>query len=110
MDKKTLIRKIKSGEITDDAALKILDDKGYEDIGEVAKIDFSRKDRRGFPEAIYCASKDDDSLVKIFKAFYQRRESVIGTRASKRQFQVVKEAIKDVEYSELGQIISLDYS
>lgn len=110
MDKKTLIAKIKSGEITEEAALKILDDKGYEDIGDVAKIDFARKDRRGFPEAIYCASKDDESLIKIFKAFYERGESVIGTRASKRQFEVVKEVIPDAEYSELGQIISLDYS
>ena len=52
MDKKTLIAKIKNGEITEETALKIVDDKGYEDIGDVAKIDFARKDRRGFPEAI----------------------------------------------------------
>lgn len=110
MDKKTLIKQIKEGTISEDTALKILEDKGYEDVGENAKIDFSRRSRRGFPEAIYCASKDDDSLIKIFKAFYERNESVIGTRASKRQYEVVKEAIPAVEYSDLAQIISLDYS
>ena len=110
MDKKTLIKQIKEGTISEEAALKILDAKGYADVGENAKIDFSRRERRGFPEAIYCASKDDKSLIEIFKAFYDRRESVIGTRASRRQFEIVKEIIPDVEYSDLAQIISLDYS
>lgn len=110
MDKKTLIKQIKEGAISEEDALKILDDRGYEAVGDVAKIDFSRRSRRGFPEAIYCASKDDDSLIQIFKAFYERNESVIGTRASKRQYEVVKEAIPAVEYSDLAQIISLDYS
>lgn len=110
MDKKTLIKQIKEGAISEEDALKILDDRGYEAVGDVAKIDFSRRSRRGFPEAIYCASKDDDSLIKIFKAFYERGESVIGTRASKRQYEIIKEVIPDVEYSDLAQIISLDYS
>ena len=110
MDKKTLIKQIKEGAISEEDALKILDDKGYEAVGDVAKIDFSRRSRRGFPEAIYCASKDDNSLIKIFKAFYERGESVIGTRASKRQYDIVKKAIPDVKYSDLAQIISLDYS
>ena len=110
MDKKTLIKQIKEGLISEEDALKILEDKGYADVGENAKIDFSRRERRGFPEAIYCASKDDDSLIEIFKAFYERGESVIGTRASRRQFEIVKEVISDVEYSDLAQIISLDYS
>lgn len=110
MDKKTLIKQIKKGTISEEAALKILEDKGYADVGENAKIDFSRRERRGFPEAIYCASKDNKSLIEIFKAFYDRRESVIGTRASRRQFEIVKEIIPDVEYSDLAQIISLDYS
>lgn len=110
MDKKSLIRNIKEGTLSEEQALEILEDKGYTDVGDVAKIDFSRKDRRGFPEAIYCASKDDESLVDIFKAFYQRDESVIGTRASRAQYDLVKKVIPDVEYSDLAQIISLDYS
>lgn len=110
MDKKTLIKQIKEGAISEEDALKILEGKGYADVGENVKIDFSRRERRGFPEAIYCASKDDDSLIQIFKAFYDRGESVIGTRASKNQYQIVKKAIPDVEYSDLAKIISLDYS
>ncbi|WP_311491473.1 nickel pincer cofactor biosynthesis protein LarB [uncultured Anaerococcus sp.] len=110
MDKKTLIKQIKEGAISEEDALKILEGKGYADVGENVKIDFSRRERRGFPEAIYCASKDDDSLIQIFKAFYDRGESVIGTRASKSQYQIVKKAIPDVEYSDLAKIISLDYS
>lgn len=110
IDKKKLIDDIKNGKISDEEALKILNDKGYEDVGEAAKIDFARKSRRGFPEAIYCASKDDDSLVRIFEAFNNKKESVIGTRASKDQFDLVKAKVNNATYNELARIISLDFS
>ncbi|MCW6678521.1 nickel pincer cofactor biosynthesis protein LarB [Anaerococcus sp. NML200574] len=110
IDKKQLIDDIKKGKISDEEALEILNDKGYEDVGDAVKIDFSRKSRRGFPEAIYCASKDDESLVRIFEAFAKKKESVIGTRASKAQFDLVKAKLDDVTYNELARIISLDFS
>ncbi|MCW6701725.1 nickel pincer cofactor biosynthesis protein LarB [Anaerococcus sp. NML200537] len=110
IDKKQLIDDIKNGKISDEEALEILNDKGYEDVGDAVKIDFSRKSRRGFPEAIYCASKDDESLVRIFEAFAKKKESVIGTRASKDQFDLVKAKVDDVTYNELARIISLDFS
>ncbi len=110
IDKKQLIDDIKNGKISDEEALEILNDKGYEDVGDAVKIDFSRKSRRGFPEAIYCASKDDESLVRIFEAFAKKKESVIGTRASKAQFDLVKAKVDDVTYNDLARIISLDFS
>lgn len=110
IDKKQLIDNIKKGKISDEEALEILNDKGYEDVGDAVKIDFSRKSRRGFPEAIYCASKDDESLVRIFEAFAKKKESVIGTRASKAQFDLVKAKVDDVTYNDLARIISLDFS
>lgn len=110
IDKKQLIDDIKNGKISDEEALKILNDKGYEDVGDAAKIDFARKSRRGFPEAIYCASKDDESLVRIFEAFAKKKESVIGTRASKAQFDIVKAKIEKATYNDLARIISLDFS
>lgn len=110
IDKKQLIDDIKNGKVSDEEALKILNDKGYEDVGETSKIDFDRKSRRGFPEAIYCASKDDESLVRIFEAFAKKKESVIGTRASRAQFDLVKAKIKEATYNELARIISLDFS
>lgn len=110
IDKKQLIDDIKNGKISDEEALEILNDKGYEDVGETSKIDFDRKSRRGFPEAIYCASKDDESLVRIFEAFAKKKESVIGTRASKAQFDLVKAKVNNVTYNDLARIISLDFS
>lgn len=110
INKKKLIDDIKNGKISDEEALKILNDKGYEDVGDAAKIDFARKSRRGFPEAIYCASKDDESLVRIFEAFNNKKESVIGTRASKDQFDLVKAKVNNATYNELARIISLDFS
>ena len=81
----------------------------YEEVGKDVKIDFSRKKRRGFPEAIFCESKDDDNLIKIFKSFFDKKESVIGTRASARQYELVKSHIRDVTYDDKARIISLDF-
>lgn len=109
MDNKKLISLIKSGEISEKDALDILDNKTYQSLDGIAKLDFSRKKRRGFPEAIFCQGKDDRSLVKIFRAFYEKNQSVIGTRASRRQFDLVKNQIGEVTFNDLAGIISLDF-
>lgn len=109
MDNKKLISLIKSGEISEKDALDILDNKTYQSLDGIAKLDFSRKKRRGFPEAIFCQGKDDESLVKIFRAFYEKNQSVIGTRASRRQFDLVKNQISEVTFNDLARIISLDF-
>nr|WP_072536802.1 nickel pincer cofactor biosynthesis protein LarB [Anaerococcus mediterraneensis] len=109
MDNKKLISLIKSGEISEKDALDILDNKTYQSLDGIAKLDFSRKKRRGFPEAIFCQGKDDSSLVKIFRAFYEKNQSVIGTRASRRQFDLVKNQIGEVTFNDLAGIISLDF-
>lgn len=108
MNDKEFLENIKNGKMTIDDGLAYLKDFNFKDI-DIAKLDFQRKNRRGFPETIFCQGKEDFALVEIFKAFAERRESVIGTRASKDQYALVKREIPQAEYDPTGRIISLEY-
>lgn len=108
MNDKEFLENIKNGKMTIDEGLAYLKDFNFKDI-DIAKLDFQRKNRRGFPETIFCQGKEDFALVEIFKAFAERRESVIGTRASKEQYELVKREIPQAKYDPTARIISLEY-
>lgn len=108
MNDKEFLENIKNGKMTIDDGLAYLKDFNFKDI-DIAKLDFQRKNRRGFPETIFCQGKEDFALVEIFKAFAERRDSVIGTRASKDQYELVKKEIPQAKYDPTARIISLEY-
>lgn len=108
MNDKEFLENIKNGKMSIDEGLAYLKDFNFKDI-DIAKLDFQRKNRRGFPETIFCQGKEDFALVEIFKAFAQRNESVIGTRASKDQYELIKEALPYAKYNPTARIISLEY-
>ena len=106
MNNKDFLENIKSGKISIQEGLSYLEDYNYKDI-DIAKLDFQRKDRRGFAESIFCDGKEDFALIEIFRAFYERGEPVIGTRASKEQFKLVKESIPEAIYHKEARIIQV---
>lgn len=108
MNDKEFLENIKNGTMTIDEGLAYLKDFNFKDI-DIAKLDFQRKNRRGFPETIFCQGKEDFALVEIFKAFAERGDSVIGTRASKDQYELVKKEIPQATYDPTARIISLEY-
>lgn len=81
-------------------------DKGFIDIG-IAKVDTSRLCRRGYSEAIFCECKENNELIKIFKTMKDKGQNIIGTRASKEQYEALKKIIKDVQYDKKARIITL---
>ncbi|MDO5047088.1 MAG: nickel pincer cofactor biosynthesis protein LarB [Anaerococcus sp.] len=108
MKDREFLEKIKNGSISIDEGLAYLKDYNFKDLG-VAKLDFQREQRRGFPETIFCQGKDDQTLVEIFGAFYDRGQSVLGTRASLDQYKMLKEKIPNLSYNKLARIISLSF-
>ncbi len=76
----------------------------YDEMG-FAKPDTDREDRTGFPEVIFCEGKQDEHLVEIFKAVYDREKSVFGTRASEHQYELVKKEIPGVTYDKVSRIL-----
>ena len=75
---------------------------------EYAKLDLHREVRSGFPEVIYSSGKADDHFVHIFQKLYEKNGEVMGTRASRHQYELVKDLVPGVIYDELSHIIKAE--
>lgn len=102
-----MLNKVKSGEIEIREAEKLLKDLPYEDLG-YAKLDHHRALRSGFGETVFCQGKPDPYLVKIYKRFYDRDGEVLGTRASKEQFELVRRIVPEVQYDPISGILKVE--
>ena len=90
-------------------------EKKYTDLG-FAKLDndrvrrrgnSERVRRRGNSEAVFCECKTSEQLVDIFKSFNADGQNVIGTRASKEQYEDLKKVFENIEYNEKGRTLKL---
>lgn len=106
MDIRELLKKVKNDEIDIEGAENLLKKLPYEDLG-FAKLDHHRKLRSGFGEVIYCSGKSTEHLVKIFQNFNEKKTDVLGTRATREQYEKVKAVIPEAEYDELSRIIKI---
>ena len=78
----------------------------YEEMG-FAKLDTQREKRTGFPEVVFCEGKPDEYLIEIYKKLYSQDGRVFGTRASLRQFDIIKEVLPEVQYDEVSRILKI---
>lgn len=108
MDVHKLLEGVKDGEITIGEAEQYLKDLPYQDLG-FCRLDHHRALRSGFGEGVYCPGKATEHLVKIYQCFAERKSNVLGTRASKEQYEAVKEVIPDVIYDPLGRTLKLQF-
>jgi len=80
--------------------------KGYEEL-QFAKLDTDRRSRTGFPEVVFCQGKSTEHLVSIFEKLYETQGEVLGTRATKEQYEAVRKALPETEYDELARLLIL---
>ena len=104
MEVTELLEKVKNQEMTVEEAREQLRDLPYEDMG-FAKLDHHRRLRSGFGEVIYCAGKTVEQTAKIFQAMARRETDVLGTRASREQYEAVKALLPDAQYHEIGRVL-----
>lgn len=78
----------------------------FYDVG-FAKLDFSRSQRTGIPETIFCAGKTKEQLLDILVQFHQRQMSVLGTRCSLEQFEYIKQSSLPVVYNDISRVLVL---
>ncbi len=79
------------------------------DLG-IAKLDYDREERTGFPEVVFCERKMDEHLVKIYRDLYETNGSVFGTRASKEQYEVIKAVFPEADYNPVSRILKVNAS
>ena len=102
-----ILKKVKSGEISVEEAEACFAKKTFDELG-YAKLDTNREARSGFPEVILCSGKPDDYLVSIYKRMFEENGCVFGTRASEKQFELVKREIPQIEYDHVSRILKLE--
>ena len=76
------------------------------DILNFAELDLERKKRTGFAEVVFCPGKKDEFLKNIFTKLYAENGEVMGTRATKEQFEIVKSVLENAKYDEISRIIT----
>lgn len=104
---KEILKELKENKITLEEAEKQIKNHDYEDLG-YAKIDHNRKERTGVSEVVFCQSKPDEFLSKIYTTIYKENGEVLGTRATIDQYNLLKKDIPNVEYDNISRILKIE--
>lgn len=107
MEIKEILEQLKENKLSVEQAEKEIKKNQYEDLG-YAKIDHNRRERAGIGEVIFCQNKPDEFLSEIYKTIYRENNEVLGTRASKEQYELVKKDIPNVEYDSISRILKIE--
>ena len=107
MDVHKMLEQVKAGQLDIAEAEEKLKDLPYEDLG-YAKLDHHRKLRSGFGETIFCQGKPDPYLKEIFLKFYERDGEVLGTRASKEQYELSRSLVPAAVYDPIARIVKVE--
>jgi pyridinium-3,5-biscarboxylic acid mononucleotide synthase len=105
-DIKNLLLEIKNGKISVESGVKRLKSISYEDI-DFAKIDHSRKYRKGFPEVIFAEGKKPEQIAEIASKMLLNDDLVLITRANNEIFKYVKSKIPSSEYNNIAMTITI---
>jgi hypothetical protein len=87
-----LLKSFARGEIDLDQAQSQIKLQSFRAVGEMAKLDVCRADRIGIPEAILAEGKDNADLLAISLSHLQATGSVIITRVSAQQMEILQSA------------------
>lgn len=102
-----ILEKIERGELSAKEAEQYFRRQPYEELG-YAKLDMHRKLRSGFAEVVFCSGKSDEHLLGIYKRLWEEEGEVLGTRATKEQYDLVKEEVPAVTYDPLSRILKIE--
>lgn len=100
-----LLRQVERGNKTPEVALEELRNLPFKEMG-FAKIDHHRQLRQGAAEVIYCPGKTNEQICSIFIELIKCGGNVIATRATKDNYEYVKESIPDIEFFDAAKIIT----
>lgn len=107
MDTRDILEKFKKGEISLEETEQYFRRAPFAEMG-YAKLDTHRKIRSGFPEVIFCSGKADEHLLPIVRRLYEENGEVFGTRATKEQYEMLREEFPQIQYDPISRIIRID--
>lgn len=107
MNSREMLEQVKAGTVSIEEAEQFFRKKPFEDMG-YAKLDTHRQIRSGFPEVVFCSGKADEHLLHIYETLYRENGEVLGTRASKEQFELIKAVIPEIRYDPISHILKIE--
>ena len=107
MEAREVLEQVKAGNISIEEAEKYFKKQPFEELG-YAKLDTHREVRSGFPEVVFCSRKPDEFLVSIYQKLLAENGEVFGTRAERRQYELVKQVIPEAVYDEVSHILKVE--
>ena len=84
-----------------------MSNEGFADLG-FAKVDITRRTRRGFPEAVFSEGKSGAELSQILHVLVTQDGVALATRASAEQFDAVQKRLTDARFEARARIIVLE--
>ena len=107
METREILELVKSGSMSVEEAEGHFRRQPFEDLG-FAKLDLHRKMRSGFPEVIFCSGKPDEFLVSIYQRMAAEEGQAFGTRATQRQYELVRGVLPGVQYDPVSRLLKLE--
>ncbi len=107
---KAILERLVKGEIDIDDAERLINADNILEFDDVAKFDAKRKDRTGFPEAVFAQSKSYDDLILIIEKYMESdNNELIITRLSSERYGNILDDLGDTsfifEYNKRAQIL-----
>lgn len=107
METREILEQVKAGVISVEEAERFFRKPPVEEMG-YARLDTHREIRTGFPEVVYCSGKPDEYLVNIFRKLAEENGEVLGTRADRRQYELVRAALPEAVYDQVSRILKIE--
>jgi NCAIR mutase (PurE)-related protein len=101
-----LLEQVQHKDISIGDAIDQLKDLPYKDLGHT-KIDNHRELRTGYPEVIFCQGKTASQVCSIMTYMTQKKINVLGTRATRDQYEAVAAEIPAAVYHESARAITI---
>jgi len=103
---KSLLERVRAGELSPDDALQELKDLPFEDLG-FAKVDHHRPLRMGAPEVIFGPGKPSEQLAEIFASLAAKGNNVLATRVTDEQVAATRARVPKAEHVIAARALAL---
>lgn len=107
MEIREVLEKVREGSLSVEEAESYFQKRSFEELG-YAKLDTYREIRSGFPEVVYCSGKQDEYLVSIYRTLFEKNGEVLGTRADRHQYELVRRVLPQVTYDQVSHILKIE--
>ncbi len=106
MEVEDILIKVREGTMEISEAASRLRTKNILDLG-FAKLDLGRRMRQGCAEVVFCQGKSDEHLVQIFQSIFATEGEVLGTRATKEQYELIRRELPQVVFDDKCGILKI---